>query len=206
MAERGNPQRLAGFQQLCERGMSRAAEALGRLLGRPVQWARLEIRDPGSSAMPALADDGDGNAAALRIQFHGDGRGWILILIPYPAVTHLLRTLLGTRAEPRDLTEIERSAIQELGNVAASSFLTEIGDRLGRRLLPSVPEITLGNAGDALRVLLAAVAERGEGVLVVQALLEDRERDIHARIFIVQEPGALTAASRGAPGTQGVFS
>jgi chemotaxis protein CheC len=111
---------------------------------------------------------------------------------------------MGIPADPRDLTETERSAIQEVGNIVASSFLSELGDRLGRRFLPSAPEIHLDNVPRVLRGVLASVRELGTDVVVVHAVLEDRERRIQGRIFVVPAVSALEPASRDAAGGQGV--
>ena len=196
---------LARIHGLSERGLARAAESLGRMLGNPVRFADQEIRSLRSSALPALADAvGGGSPAVLRIEIHGEGSGWILILLPLPTVYRLLQALMGIPAEPRDLTETERSAIQEVGNIAASSFLSELGDRLGRRFLPSAPEIHLDNVPRVVRGVLAAVRDLGSDVLVVQAVLEDRERHIEGRIFVVPAVSALEPVSRDAAGGQGV--
>jgi len=196
---------LARIRGLSERGLARAAESLGRMLGNPVRFADQEIRSLRSSALPALADAvGGGSPAVLRIEIHGEGSGWILILLPLPTVYRLLQVLMGIPAEPRDLTETERSAIQEVGNIVASSFLSELGDRLGRRFLPSAPEIHLDNVPRVVRGVLACVRDLGSDVLVVQAVLEDRERHIEGRIFVVPAVSALEPVSRDAAGGQGV--
>lgn len=196
---------LARIRGLSERGLSRAAESLGRMLGHPVRFARQEIRSLRSSPLPALAEAVDGGSmVALRIEIHGEGSGWILILLPLPTVFRLLQALMGVPAEPRDLTGTERSAIQEVGNIVASSFLSELGDRLGRRFLPSAPEIHLDNIPRLVRGVLASVRYLGSEVLVVHALLEDRERHIQGRVFVVPAVSALEPVRRGAPGEQGV--
>jgi chemotaxis protein CheC len=196
---------LARIRGLGERGLDRAAASLGRMLGNPVRFTGQEIRSLRSSALPALADAvGGGAVALLRIEIRGEGSGWILILLPLSTVYRLLQALMGIPADPRDLTETERSAIQEVGNIVASSFLSELGDRLGRRFLPSAPEIHLDNVPRVLRGVLASVRELGTDVVVVHAVLEDRERRIQGRIFVVPAVSALEPASRDAAGGQGV--
>lgn len=195
---------FARIRRLSERGLARAAESLGRLLGKPMRFTGREIRSLRASALPALVDAAGGSPAVLRIEIRGEGNGWILILLPLPTVYRLLQALMGIPAEPRDLTEIERSAIQEVGNVVASSFLSELGDRLGRRFLPSAPEIHLDDVPRVVRGVLASVRDVGSDVWALQAVLEDRERHIQGRIFVVPAVGALESVSRNAAGGQGV--
>ena len=195
---------LARIRRLSERGLARAAESLGRMLGNPVRFTGREFRSLRASALPYLVGAAGGSPAVLRIEIRGEGGGWILILLPLPTVYRLLQALMGIPAEPRDLTEIERSAIQEVGNVVASAFLSELGDRLGRRFLPSAPEIHLDDVPRVVRGVLASVRDVGSDVLVLQAVLEDRERHIQGRIFVVPAVSALESVSRNAAGGQGV--
>ena len=194
----GVPGSLARIRGLSERGLSRAAESLACLLGYPVRFAGPEIQIVHSGALPDLADAAAGSLAALRIAIHGQGSGWILILLPAPTIYRFLQALMGTPAGPRDLTATERSAIQEVGNIVASSFLSELGDRLGRRFLPSAPECYLTGVPEAVRGVLASVRDLGSDVWVVQSVLEDGEGHIQGRILIVPDVGAWEPVGRGA--------
>ena len=192
----GVPGGLARIRELSERGLSRAAESLARLLGYPVRFSGPQIQRSRSSTVSDLA--AAGSLAALRIAIHGQGGGWILILLPLPTVYRFLQVLMGTPAEPRELTATERSAIQEVGNIVASSFLSELGDRVGQRFLPSAPECYLTGVPEAVRDALASVHRLGSDVLVVQAALEDGEGRIQGRIFIMPDVGAWEPVGRGA--------
>ena len=192
----GVPGGLARIRELSERGLSRAAESLARLLGYPVRFSGPQIQRSRSSTVSDLA--AAGSLAALRIAIHGQGSGWILILLPLPTVYRFLQVLMGTPAEPRELTATERSAIQEVGNIVASSFLSELGDRVGQRFLPSAPECYLTGVPEAVRDALASVHRLGSDVLVVQAALEDGEGRIQGRIFIMPDVGAWEPVGRGA--------
>jgi len=201
----GSRRSLANVRTLSERGLSRAAESLGRMLGHPVRLALQEVRRLPSSALLALAGDAAaGSMAGLQIRIHGEGGGWILILLPLPTVFRLLQALMGAPAEPRELTATERSAVQEVGNIVASSFLNELGDLLGRRFVPSVPEIHLDNIPRLVRDVLASVHALGLEVLVVYALLEEPARGIEGRVFVVPEVSALEPVAHGAAGERGV--
>ena len=192
----GVPGGLARIRELSERGLSRAAESLARLLGYPVRFSGPQIQRSRYSTVSDLADAG--SLADLRIAILGQGSGWILILLPLPTVYRFLQVLMGTPAEPRELTATERSAIQEVGNIVASSFLSELGDRVGRRFLPSAPECYLSGVPEAVRDALASVHRLGPDVLVVQAALEDGEGRIQGRIFIMPDVGAWAPVGRGA--------
>lgn len=194
MAERGgvlSPD-LARVRALSDRSLSRAERSLGLMLGHPVRFAVREVHRVPSSALPSLAEDAEPDRlAGLRFRILGQGSGWILLLFPLPTIYRLLQLLMGTPANPRDLTAMERSAVREVGNLLASSFLSELGDLVGRRLMPSAPAIYFEQISCVVRELLASLHALGAEVLVIQARLEDPEGGIQGRFFVVPEVGTL---------------
>ena len=194
MAKRGgvlSPD-LARVRALSDRSLSRAERSLGLMLGHPVRFAVREVHGVPSSALPSLAEDAEPDRlAGLRCRILGQGSGWILLLFPLPTIYRLLQLLMGTPANPRDLTAMERSAVREVGNLLASSFLSELGDLVGRRLMPSAPEIYFEQIPCVVRELLASLHALGAEVLVIQARLEDPEGGIQGRFFVVPEVGTL---------------
>ena len=63
----GAPERLVRIRGLSDRGLSRAAESLGRMLGRPVRFADLDIQHGRPSIAAALPGVVGGSLALLWI-------------------------------------------------------------------------------------------------------------------------------------------
>jgi chemotaxis protein CheC len=206
MAERGGvlTPDFARVRGLSDRSLSRAERSLGLMLGHSVRFAVREVHGVPSSALPSLAEDADWDRfAGLRFRILGQGSGWILLLFPLPTIYRLLQLLMGTPANPRDLTAMECSAVREVGNLLASSFLSELGDLVGRRLMPSPPELHFEQIPGVVRELLASLHPLGAEVVVIQARLEDAEGDIQGQFFVVPEVGALEPIARGAAEERG---
>lgn len=184
--------RLETIRAFGEDGLSRAAESLGRMLGCHLRLTVTAVCGPLSSALSGVADDVERRpVAVLRVRIDGDGRGWALILLPRSALYRVLQGLLGTSGEPHDLTEIDLSAVQEFGNVLVSSFLSELGDRFGRRFLPSPPALYLDDSRTPIRAVLAWAQALDSEVGVMHARLEAPERRIEGEVFVVLDVGAL---------------
>lgn len=208
MAERGgvlSPD-VARVQGISDRSLSRAERSLGTMLGHSVRFAVRGVHAVSSSALPSLAEDAERDRlAVLRFRILGQGSGWILLLFSRPTIHRLLQLLMGTPANPRDFTEMERSAVREVGNLLASSFLSELGDLVGRRLMPSPPELHFEQVPRVVREVLASLHALAAEVVVIQARLEDAEGDIHGRFFVVPEVGVLEPIARGAAEGRGVI-
>ena len=196
--------RAARIRDLSERSMRRAGDALTTLLGRPVSLAIVEIQ-PLSAAEEILKRAGGEPGASVGLDFKiaGYTGGCALILLPQPAVFTVLQLLLGRSAEPHELDGLERSAIQELGNILASSFLSELGDLTGRRFMHSVPQIHLRNARSHMQELLANLRTISSEVMVIQARFEDPIRQLEGGFFVLPELAAFLPTSAGDQNSEG---
>lgn len=185
---------LRNVQELSARGMRRASQALTALLGHPVQLDVSSVQTlPPRRLLDLMAGANTEGMAGLRCQISGEMAGDMLLLFPQATVFRMLQALLGRPAEPRPLSGEETSALQEMANVLVSSFLSELGDRLGRRVLHSTPLLRLGSVAEVLEPVRQDVSRRGVEVLVVQAGFADPDRAIEGRIFVLPELLSLRA-------------
>ncbi len=76
------------------------------------------------------------------------------------------------------------SALRELGNIVASHTMSAIADRLGGRILLSVPLLVMEDADTAFTSM---IRERG-AERCVECELTDSARDIHVRLIFVPDP------------------
>lgn len=198
MASREDTADLSKVRDISERSVRRAEESVRRLLGHSL---RLTLR--GIYPVSTLVENAEGGPmAGLQLQITGQGSGCILILFPLPMVFRFLQVLLGGAAEPRPLREMERSAIQEVGNIMASSFLSELGDLLGRRLLHSSPEMYIENIPQLVRDVATSLRALGSELLVIQGAIEDGEYQPQGRFFFVPEAAILEPIARGTAGNR----
>ena len=96
----------------------------------------------------------------------GDLTGRALFLLPKPDAVRLsdmlLQRPLGTSDE---LSLMERSSIEEAGNVVVSAYLNALSDFLGIMSMPSVLTLTVGGLPDVIESEL--VSARGARDIVV---------------------------------------
>lgn len=152
-------------------GAGHAATALAKITNVPVtiDVPRVTIAPladvVGRFAMSA------GRIAALSMEIQGDLRGRTVLLMRENEAAFLCDRLLQREPSPGGALddELERSCLQETGNILASSFLNALADWVGKRLLPSVPVLAIDEgarvAGDA------TITGGNESALVVETSL-----------------------------------
>jgi len=190
---------LVKLRILSEHSLRRAGQSLTALLGHLVRLTVSEISVVPPDALSGLVAAADGGTiAGLRFQIVGETGGQIIILFPLETILRMLRVLLGTQEMPRALSDRERSAVQEVGNILASSFLSSLGDLLGKRLMPTPPEIHLDDLTGLMRDVMAALRDQASEVLIIRALFEDPAQRIEGRFLVLPEMASLEALLHGA--------
>ncbi len=180
-------ERLETLTALTERCFLHAGESLSELLGREVRLSASDVSAMQLDALPALAAQSGAPLGGLQFHIEGEGGGCIIVLFPLLAIQRMLEAIAGHPAEGGGFTDVERSAICEIGNVLASSFLTELGDGTGRRLMPSTPRLLLEDLERVMADTRAALAQQGPEVVVIQGLFEDPEHEIEGHFYILPE-------------------
>ena len=195
---------LTRFRALSQECLRRAGESLSTLLGHPVRLTASAISAVPVGALPGLAAEAvSGPMAGLRVPFHGEHGGQIVILFPLATVFRMVGVLLRTQVRPLSLSETERSAVMEVGNILASSFLSGLADLLGKRLMPRPPELYVEDFPGLIQRVMADFEGKGSEILVVEALFEDPGQRIEGRFYVLPEAASLNALLRAAPGGGG---
>jgi chemotaxis protein CheY-P-specific phosphatase CheC len=115
-------------------------------------------------------------------QADGDLTGLVAILLPATSCDIVSERLVQNE-ESRDHDHHIESALRELGNIVASHTMSAIADRLGGRILLSVPVLVMDDADAAFASMLH---ERGSEHCV-ECELTDAAREIHVRLVFAPE-------------------
>ena len=88
--------------------------------------------------------------AGIYLAIDGDIKGSIMFLLEKKAAKHLVAKLMGMESEQEDLSEMELSALKEVGNIITSAYLNSLSSITNLTIFPSVPDLTVDMAGRQL--------------------------------------------------------
>lgn len=175
---------------LCEIGnigSGNAATALSSMLGRPVDITvpKIKILDY-QEAVESLGGP-EQLLVGLLLSLGGDVTGMIMFLLNKDFAHMVLNTLMGTGFdEQAELDEMSRSAIQEVGNIMAASYMNAIASMTGLEINISVPELCVDMAGAILSVPAIYYANIGDKIISIED--EFNHDDDHASSHILMIP------------------
>lgn len=157
-------------------GSGHAATALSQLLGKPIN-----MLVPNVSVLPfeQVADFVGGAetvVVAVFLRVEGDVSGNLFFILDDKSARRMLGQLAGLSPSPeRELSELEQSALMEIGNILAGSYLSSLADLTRLNMHPSVPGLAVDMAGAVLSYGLLQFGVMGDKALMIETqFLEDR--------------------------------
>jgi chemotaxis protein CheY-P-specific phosphatase CheC len=163
--------------ELTSIGASHASMAFTLLLHRAIA--------PSAPKFRGVEEYSADESWSTGVIFQADGEltGLVAILLPVDSRDAIAERLIHGD-DPADCHQAVESALRELGNIVASQTMSAIADRLGGRILLSVPLLVLEDADTAFASMLR---ERGTEHCV-ECELTDADREIQVRLVFAPGP------------------
>jgi chemotaxis protein CheC len=89
------------------------------------------------------------------------------------------------------LSELEKSALGEMGNVMGTFFLNTIADRTHCELRPTPPSVAMDMTGALLDAPLAEIMMETDEIVLVDALFGTQDRQISGTFVVMPAPVLL---------------
>jgi len=179
------------IQELGNIGAAHAATTLSQMLGSTIEMSVPAIRVIDLSRLGEYM--GEESAAMVAFELQGDipHGGYILFYITRESAVRMTNTMLGLTGINRPLSEMDESALLEVGNIMVSAFLDATAELLGFVMLPSPPALTIDMAHAAMQSLIAQMQEETDEVLLFSTELACEEYKVDSDIIMMPERSTL---------------
>lgn len=183
---------LDALREISNIGVAHAATALSQLIGKSISLNVPKVVMLDIAKVPEAFGGAERLVAGIHLQMLGDARGNILIVLPRDSAVKLLGKLLPReRSEGTLLSELEISALKEVGNILASAYLNALGSLLKKTLIPSVPVLSFDMAGAVIDYVLIELGEIGDLALMVETDFFGEDEKINGQFFLLPDPESL---------------
>ena len=187
-----NSQQLDALREIGNVGMGHAATALSQLTGNTIHLEVPRVVLADTVTMPELLGGADRVVVGIYLRMLGNAQGNILMVFPRENAVRILEELLpGKVSEGEALSELELSALKELGNILASAYLNALGELLGMTLIPSVPLICIDRVGSVIRNAADEFGEPGELTLILDTEFFSKDERVSGQFFLLPSPSSL---------------
>jgi len=170
-------------------GAGNAATALSTLLNKPVDMAVPTVNLLPFEAIAERVGGSEAVVIAIFLRVEGDAPGNMFFIISREQARRLLRDLLGFSAgENEEYSELELSALNEIGNILAGSYLSSLADFTGLRMSPTVPSLAVDMAGAILSYGLLQFGTMGDDALLIDTTFLEGQQEAEGHFFLIPDP------------------
>ena len=173
-------------------GAGNAATALSTLLNKPVDMAVPTVNLLPFEKISERVGGSEAVVVAIFLRVEGDSPGNMFFIINREPARRILQDLLGfSAAENEQYTELELSALNEIGNILAGSYLSSLADFTGLRLTPTVPSLAVDMAGAILSYGLLQFGTMGDDALLIDTTFLEGQEDTDGHFFLIPDPDSF---------------
>jgi chemotaxis protein CheC len=186
--------KLIKLNQIAKEGARNVASNLSQMLGIDVEMkvAKIEFVDLGD--LPETI--GDEEIVGVYLMFNGMVSGFLVVLFPTYSAKKIANLLLQGIGENGgdDFSEMDISAISEVGNIITSSFIDGWANVLKSKIDISTPQ-TVHDLGSAvIDPVLIEIGRDFDNAFVFNSLIHARNEDIKCEIYVFPELNRLMEA------------
>lgn len=169
-------------------GTGNAITALAKMLNRKVDMDVPKVKVMKFKDVSEILGGAEIPVVGLLLNVEGDISGSIMFILKMDAAHILVNMLMKRRLEEcREFGEMELSALQEIGNILASSYLSSLSSLTGLSIMPSVPELAIDMAGAILSVPAIQFGKVGDSVLYIETGFFEGSTRVVGDFFLVPD-------------------
>ena len=167
-------------------GAGNATTALSQMMQCKVDMTVPQVRMLEFKEVGEMMGGGETLMAGIYLGIEGDITGSIMFLLEKQTARHLVDKLTGMEMEGEEFTEMEFSALKEVGNIITGAYLNSLSSLTNLVIYPSIPDLTVDMAGAILSVPAIQFGELGDKMLLIQTQFFD-ERVLDGYFILVPD-------------------
>ena len=181
------------LRELGNIGSGNAVSALAKIIGKKVTMRIPIVNIVEFKDIANFLGGPDQIIIGILVGISGDINGIMMFLFRQKTARSLANILmnymLGANKdeEGKEFNEIELSALMEVGNILASSYLSSLAGITQKKLTPSVPYISIDMANAILSVPAIEFGKVADKALFIESVFEADQEDISGYFLLVPD-------------------
>lgn len=170
-------------------GAGNAATALSQLLNKPIDMAVPKVQLLNFEEITDKVGGAEELVYAVFLRVEGEAPGNLFFILSPEAAMNLLNRVAGIAiSDNMELGEMELSALSEIGNILAGSYLSSLADFTSLTMYPTVPALAMDMAGAILGYGLLQFGQMGDDALLIDTTFFEGQNEIEGQFFLIPDP------------------
>lgn len=155
-------------------GAGNATTALATMLN-----IKVDMSVPNAALLPfdnisSFIGSEEQTVVGILLEIQGDIDGMMMFLFDMKSAHHLVNSLMMRDVHQdengmADFSEMEMSALNEIGNIVSGSYLSALSGLTGMKMVSSVPALSIDMLGALLSVPAIEFGKYGDKLLMIQS-------------------------------------
>ncbi len=173
-------------------GSGNAASSLSEMLGRPINIMVPKIRILDYQEVSTNLGGPETLMVGLMISIHGDIEGMMMFLLQKDFAHMTLNALLGGALNDfSEAGEMELSAMQEIGNIMAASYINAMASLTNLKIDITVPDICIDMVGAILSVPAIHYADISDKIIFIEDQLNTMDETTSTHVLMIPDEASL---------------
>lgn len=173
-------------------GAGNAATSLSQMLSKRIDMNVPEVSLLDYENVINSIGGAENIVVGILVSFEGEIEGVILFLLKKEFVHMILNSLLGTELHGfEDISEMEMSALSEIGNIMVSSYVNSISSLTNIAIDITVPSLNIDMSGALLDAVTAEFSEAADRVIFIREKYFCQEETIYSHMLLLPSMSSL---------------
>lgn len=186
-----NTMHIDTLREIGNIGAGNAATALSKMLDKKIDMEVPSVKILDFSDISNVLGGEENVVAGIYFDVSGDIDGNIMFLLDTMSSKILTGMLMGRGDYSKELDEMDKSALQEVGNILSASYISSLTSLTGLNMTLSIPSLCIDMAGAILSVPAIQFGYTGDKVLLIETKLRDGNDLVKANFFLIPDANSF---------------
>ncbi|MFT9487515.1 MAG: chemotaxis protein CheC [Tepidibacillus sp.] len=170
-------------------GAGHAATALSTMIEKTIEMNVPKVKILPFSEIEEFLGGEDQVMVGIFLRVEGDVPGNMFFMMTKESAKQLLKYMLNSDdVKHEEFTDLEYSALNELGNILTGSYLSSLADFTNLKMNPTVPSIAIDMVGAILSFGLIQISQYSDVAIVIDTTFLDGNNLVEGHFFLIPDP------------------
>ena len=168
-------------------GAGNATTALSQMINSKVDMKVPNVQLLEFKELSDIVGGAENIVVGILFTLEGSIDGMMMFMMDMPAARHLVHLLMGNSDEDssKEFTDMEKSALNEIGNIIAGAYLSSLSTLTNMVITSSVPYMAIDMSGAILSVPAIEFGKIGDKALLIETEFGDEIRAVNGYFILI---------------------
>lgn len=167
-------------------GAGNATTALTQLINAKIDMRVPKVELLGFKELADIIGGPENLIVGILFTLEGQIDGMMMFMLEIESACHILNLIMGTDVKSfDDFSEMDLSALSEIGNIIAGAYLSAISTLTNMTITGSVPYMAIDMAGAILSVPAIEFGKVGDNALVIKTQIYEEDKEVNGYFVLI---------------------